>query len=99
MAVDDIKKLINGTVDERLEIIQMLTERRLCRLLDVKNVPEKFEDVVTEVTLKRFNRIGQEGMNSYSQDGESFSFPDSDFDEYMSEIAAFRGNGNVVRFL
>lgn len=84
--VDDVKKLISGTTEEKLVIIESMTKKRLARLLGEKEVPEAFDDITKEVTLKRFNRIGQEGMTSYGQDGESFSFPDSDFAEYMEEI-------------
>ena len=69
---EDIKKLLKGTLDEKLE------------------VPKEFETVVYEVSLKRFNRIGQEGMQSYSQEGLSMAFPDSDFSEYQNEIDEFK---------
>lgn len=88
--VDDAKKLVSGTKEEKLTIIEKMTRKRLSRLLGVKEVPEEFEDILTEVTLKRFSRVGQEGMSSYSQEGESFSFPDSDFAEYMDEINEYK---------
>ncbi len=59
-------------------------------LLNTKEVPKEFETVVYEVSLKRFNRIGQEGMQSYSQEGLSMAFPDSDFSEYQNEIDEFK---------
>lgn len=90
MALEDAQKLITGTMDEKLAVIEKMTRKRLSRLLGEKEVPEEFEDILTEVTLKRFNRIGQEGMASYGQDGESFSFPDSDFDEYSQELYDYR---------
>ncbi|MGC2935899.1 phage head-tail connector protein, partial [Enterococcus faecium] len=42
------------------------------------------------LSLKRFNRIGQEGMQSYSQEGLSMAIPDSDFSEYQNEIDEFK---------
>ncbi|MEM5125783.1 phage head-tail connector protein, partial [Enterococcus faecium] len=59
-------------------------------LLNTQEVPKEFETVVYEVSLKRFNRIGQEGMQSYSQEGLSMAFPDSDFSEYQNEIDEFK---------
>ena len=87
---DDIKKLLKGTLDEKLEVIERRTNERMKTLLNTKEVPKEFETVVYEVSLKRFNRIGQEGMQSYSQEGLSMAFPDSDFSEYQNEIDEFK---------
>lgn len=84
---EDVKNLLNGSNDKRLEIIERRTKDRLKSLLGVsKEVPTSFDFIVYEVTMKRFNRIGNEGMQSYSQEGLSMTFPDSDFSEYQSEI-------------
>lgn len=105
--VEDMKKLLNGSVDEKLEVITKLTERRLARLLGKsieEETPPEFDDVVFEVSMKRLSRVGQEGMSSYSQEGLTMSFPDSDFDEYLDEIDLYKKehaeNGFMkVRFL
>lgn len=91
---EDVKKLLNGTIDEKLEVIERRTVERLRFLLGVEKVPEEFEYISYEVTLKRFNRVGNEGMASYSQEGLSMTFPDSDFDEYAAEIAEYRKANN-----
>ncbi|EEV48116.1 phage head-tail connector protein [Enterococcus faecium] len=90
MIADDIKKLLKGTIDEKLEVIERRTKERMKTLLNTQEVPKEFETVVYEVSLKRFNRIGQEGMQSYSQEGLSMAFPDSDFSEYQNEIDEFK---------
>lgn len=82
---EDLNKLLSGTTDERLEVIQNRTEERLKIMLGV-DVPDDLSYIVMEVTLKRYNRIGQEGMQSYSQDGLSMNFPTSDFDEFSKDI-------------
>lgn len=87
---EDVKKLLSGTIDEKLEIIERRTKERLGSLLSVSEIPAEFEYISYEVTLKRFNRIGQEGMQSYSQEGLSMVFPDSDFSEYRREIDEFK---------
>ncbi len=88
--VDDVKKLLSGTIDEKLEIIERRTIERLASLLGVSEIPTEFDYISYEVTLKRFNRIGQEGMQSYSQEGLSMAFPDSDFSEYEQVIDEFK---------
>lgn len=103
---EQVLMLINGSQAEQLKVIEDLTKRRLKALLKEENIPFSLSYIVTDVTLKRYNRIGNEGMASYSQDGLSFSFPDSDFKEYASEISDYleaTGNGSAkkgkVRFL
>lgn len=84
--LNDVKTLLEGTTEQKLGIISKRTEKRLEAILGVSSVPSEFEYIVYEVTLKRFNRIGNEGMTSYSQEGLSLSFPESDFSEYLAEI-------------
>ena len=67
--IDDVKKLLNGTLDEKLEIVERRTKERLSSLVKLDNVPDQLDYISYEVTLKRFNRIGQEGMSSYTQEG------------------------------
>lgn len=93
--LDDVKRLLGGTPDERLEIIERRTKERLASMLGVSDVPSEFEYITYEVTLKRFNRIGNEGMKSVGQEGLSMSFPDSDFDEYTQEFEDFRIKNDV----
>lgn len=87
---DDVKKLLSGSTDDKLEVIERRTRERLASLLSVSVTPESLEYIVFDVTNKRFNRIGQEGMQSYSQEGLSMAFPDSDFSEYQNEIDEFK---------
>lgn len=93
--LNDVKKLLSGTPDEQLAIIERRTKERLISLLGVLEVPATFEYVLYEVTLKRFNRIGNEGMTSVGQEGLSMSFPDSDFDEYAQEFEDFRIKNDI----
>lgn len=86
----DVKKLLSGSTDDKLEVIERRTRERLASLLGVSFTPESLEYIVFDVTNKRFNRIGQEGMTSYAQEGLSMAFPDSDFSEYASEIDDFK---------
>ena len=94
-----VKTMISGTTDEKLAVIETLTRQRLARLLhltDTTQIPDSFNDIVQDVMLKRFNRIGNEGYKSYSEAGEALTFPDSDFDEYQNEIDDYlnsTGNG------
>ena len=94
---EDIKKLLGGSPDERLEVIDKRTRERLLLILGsyIYEVPPELEYIVLDVSLKRFNRIGQDGMQSYSQEGLSMTFSESDFDEYADEIESWRKSKEV----
>lgn len=91
---EDVKALLSGNIDDKLEVIERRTNERLVSLLNVEDVPKEFDYISYEVTLKRFNRIGQEGMQSYSQEGLSMAFPDSDFDEYADVIDEWKNRND-----
>ncbi|QSR04865.1 phage head-tail connector protein [Lactococcus sp. LG1267] len=83
---EDIKSLLSGTPDDRLKIIEKRTRERLLIIIgsSEKEVYPELDYIVMDVVLKRFNRIGQEGMQSYSQEGLSMTFAESDFDEWTN---------------
>ena len=82
LSIDDDKQ------DELLKIIINNTEKRLISLLplETEEIPERLEYIVEEVSVKRFNRVGAEGMTQESIDGRSNTFQSNDFDEYMDVI-------------
>jgi len=84
LSIDDDKQ------DKLLNIIIANTEKRLISLLpvDIEEVPDRLEYIVEEVAVKRFNRVGAEGMTQESVDGRSNTFQSNDFDEYMDVIDA-----------
>ena len=103
--LETIKTLLgfkDDTNDTLLNTILELTIARFKVLLGgVSDVPEELQYVVTEVTIARFNKIGSEGLNSHTVEGESMSWSDGDFEPYQSDIKnylAANGKGRV-RFL
>ena len=89
--IDGVKLLIglnDNKQDDQLEKIIDVTEKRLISMFpkDVEAVPSPLDWVVEEVAVKRYNRIGAEGMSSESIDGRSTKFQENDFDEYLSII-------------
>lgn len=91
---EDIKSLLSGTPEERLEVIEKRTRERLLVIIgsSIKEVPPELDYIVMDVVLKRFNRIGQEGMQSYSQEGLSMTFAESDFDEFLDDINRWKAS-------
>lgn len=68
-------------------------------------VPKELEYIVCELAVARFNRIGNEGMTSFSQEGESITYSNgNDISPYLPAIQAWNQQQNdntrgVVRFV
>lgn len=108
--LETIKKLLGLTgtgSDELLGAIIGLTTSRLKVLLGgAESVPEGLSYIVTEVSIRRFNRIGSEGLQSHSVEGETMTWPDDDFAPFDDDIQAYLDaqedagtNRGRVRFL
>lgn len=88
------------TPEKKMSIVVELTEQRLLNILPkqnalkLKEVPAELEYIVTNVSMARYARVGQEGMSGYSQDGLNMVFRKDDFDPYMSEINSFSNDGS-----
>ena len=85
----EIKRTLEITdtaLDSQLnDFIKRITDRLLLRL-GVLTLPVELQFIVVECTVKRFNLKGNEGMASYSQEGESMTYGDL-LDEYKDDIA------------
>lgn len=89
--------LADNTQDEKLRTILELTKARLIAMLGVPEVPSEMEYIAVETTVKRFNRIGSEGMTSHEVEGEAIQFSTNDFTEYMSDIEDWRAEHKSKR--
>lgn len=80
--------------EELLDVIVTITEMKMKAYVDP--IPEELQYIVTEVAIKRYNRIGSEGMTSESVEGHSISFSNSDFDEYLDAIESYLNKNSEV---
>lgn len=92
--LNDLKMLLgiaddDTELDAKLMLILSLVTARLKNLLGNIDPPESMRYIITEVAVKRFNKIGSEGLSSHSHEGESLSFTDDDFKEFSEDIQAF----------
>lgn len=93
--VTEIKPLLmldDEVFDAQKETINKITSNSAARLLIklkgvAKAVPDELGYIVLEVSIKRFNRLKNEGMASYGQEGESITYSDDDFAEFADDIA------------
>ena len=99
-------EITDTSLDAQLnDFIDRITDRLLLRL-GVEFLPLELHFIVIETTVKRFNLKGNEGMSSYSQEGESIKYSDL-LDEYKEDIALWKNNRDrlndsnlgIVRFI
>lgn len=106
MDIERIKALlgIEDTLqDGVLNIIVENVSSHLKALLG-KDIPEDLNFIVEEITIRRFNRLGTEGMKSESVEGHNITFYDlrDEFVPYEEIIAAHKeppgkpGRGKVM---
>lgn len=98
MTLENIKTLLGITdseQDDLLTTIQTLVTSQLSFLIEKEEVPATLDFIVTEVSIIRYNRRKNEGMTSYSQDGESISYAKNDFDSYMDIINQYKGKAHT----
>ena len=99
-ALEDLKTMIgllpsNTSFDETLGLIIGNTNLQLKFKLGLKPtemVPTELAYIPMEVCVKRFNRLKNEGMTSYSQEGETISFNSNDFDDFLDDITEWKKN-------
>lgn len=89
--LSSVKTLLSINDDEQDALLGKIIDHTQAKLLtylpsDKEEVPSKLGFVVEEVAVKRYNRVGAEGMRSESLDGHSTKFQDNDFDEFLDII-------------
>lgn len=88
MSLNYVKQL-TGDNPQVEAIYNNIAERLLHRIKDTE-IPVELEYIVEEATIRRFNRIGSEGMKSESVEGHSVTYIDGDeLAPYESAIVAY----------
>lgn len=65
-------------------------------LSDTDSIPVSLHYILVEVSIRRFNRLKNEGFSQYTQEGESITFDTSDFDSFNDDIALWKRMNNKV---
>lgn len=106
VSLSDLKTMLQLTTDKQDSLLKLIiknTEQALSFKLSLsedESIPEDLSFIALEVCVRRYNRISNEGMASYSQEGQSITFNSSDFDDFMDDINAWREqNGKNVKSL
>lgn len=84
-------QLTDSHYDDLLQLyLDDATDFLKLRLSIDSDLPKQLEAIVRGAAVKKFNRLKNEGMSQYSQDGESITFSSNDFDEWQDEIDQWR---------
>lgn len=104
--LNELKTMLQLTSDKHNALLNLIiknTEQALrfkLGLAQKDEFPSELGFVSLEVCVRRYNRISNEGMASYSQEGQSITFSSSDFDDFESDINTWREqNGKNVKSL
>lgn len=98
--IEKVKVILGLKSDERDDLLSLLisqAEDRLKLRLNAEKVPDELSYVITEITIKRYNKIGSEGYSSHTVEGESMSFDSDDFEAYESDINAYLARENKAK--
>lgn len=103
MELNDLKTMLQIKQDDTkrdkiLNLIIKNTKQALSFKLGLKtdkNIPSELDFILLEVSVKRYNRLANEGMSSYSQEGQSITFSTNDFDEFANDIANWKDEHSV----
>ena len=102
----DLKTMMEiktDTQDDVLNLIVTNTTKALRFKLGLKpteDFPEELSYIALEVCVRRYNRRKNEGMTSYEQEGQSFTFKSNDFDDFADDINDWKdANGKNAKSL
>ncbi len=104
--LESLKTMLQLTTDKQDDLLNLIIEnteqalRFKLSLTKDESLPDELGFIALEVCVRRYNRLANEGMASYSQEGQSITFNSSDFDDFEDDINAWRDqNGKNVKSL
>lgn len=104
--ISKVLALLGSTVNEdQVVSIIDLVKAQLTVRINEEEVPDKLDYIIVNVSVARYNQIGDEGKSSMTVEGESASWLTDLFAPYEKDIQAYldnrdkASNGVRVRFL
>ena len=102
---DKLKVMLMLESDDQDKVLDLIIEQTASNLrfklglAASQDIPEELSFVMLEVCVRRFNRLKNEGMASYSQEGESITFKSNDFDDFLPDIDEWKRRNADARSL
>ncbi|MBA5254919.1 phage head-tail connector protein [Enterococcus hirae] len=96
LLLDISEETFNKDKEKIRKIIEM-TEKQLLIKLKADEIPDELDYIVSAVVVKRYNRLGFEGMEQHSQSEETISYNLDDFGEFQTEINDYLEEKGLTR--
>lgn len=90
--IEDLKTMMEIKTDSQDGVINLIIQnttqalRFKLGLRAGEAFPSELAYIALEVCVRRYNRRKNEGMTSYAQEGQSFTFKSNDFDDFADDI-------------
>lgn len=104
---EEIKKVIGVEDDKQDDVLDILMSNVKSHLLglfkkadkELSAIPKEAEYIIFEITIRRYNRIGSEGLKSEQVDGHRIDFYDlkDEFDPYLDIIDSYKKDDGSSR--
>ena len=81
---EDLKTMLQLSTDKMDSVLELIIKNTVAQarfklgLIAEEEFPTELSYIPLEVCVKRYNRLKNEGMSSYSQEGESITFDNTD---------------------
>lgn len=91
--------LADNSQDELLAILLLDATNYMQVYLETPTIPWELEFIAEEVTIKRYRRIGAEGISTEKIDVLSTTYKSDDFYEYKPLMKQYRANNTRIKRL
>ena len=109
MVADELLERIHNRIKDESVTIETLSEiaqtvsDRVCLRLGTTSVPDLFNSIVVDASVKLYRRTYYEGVSSENDDGITTSFVNDILEEYNAEFEQYKqsqsATANVISFL
>ncbi|MBD5429341.1 MAG: phage head-tail connector protein [Lactobacillus sp.] len=100
VSLDELKTMLQlkeSDMDDVLKLIihnTVLQTRFKLGLKSDEDFPSEMSYIPLQVCVKRYNKLKNEGMSQYTQEGESITFSANDFDEFLDDLDEWKQDNN-----
>lgn len=102
----DLKTMMEIKTDTQDDVLNLIIQNTMQALrfkLGLRTdeaFPSELTYIGLEVCVRRYNRRKNEGMTSYAQEGQTFTFKSNDFDDFANDINGWKeANGKNAKDL
>lgn len=101
--MDNIKRIqLKLDITDKEDIIKVLFEdaaNLICLYIEQAYIPSSLTFIAEDITVKRFRKLGSEGLYSESIDVISSTFESNPLAEYLPILENWKKNNKKVRLL